>query len=177
MALDGYRSITSIDLSPVCIERMQRANTKQQCVYRTLDCRGMVEFGDASFSSIVVKGTLDALLCGEHAFINATDTLMEIHRVLRPGGCLVCVSSGPPRARMQHLDDAPLTWAVSVYTATMPTLEDAAAAENGDRSVSVAIRGPYSDAASWPALEMQDDLAFVYVCTKPAVGSEEVTAS
>lgn len=167
MALEGYRSIVNIDRSPACIERMQRLNTKKQCTYCALDCRSMGTFSDSSFASIVAKGTLDALLCGEHACASATGALMEMHRVLRPKGRLVCVSSGPPRARMHHLNDETLTWTVAVYTVTIPTLDDAAAAENGDRSVSVAIRGPYHDAASWVALELQDDLAFVYVCTKP----------
>lgn len=40
----------------------------------------MPELKDESFSGIIDKGTLDAILCGEQASLNSRDMLLECYR-------------------------------------------------------------------------------------------------
>jgi RAT1-interacting protein len=168
MALDGYEQIVNIDFSKTCIQRLRKTSTKRQCKYLVADCRSMPEFAAEFFGCVVDKGTLDAMMSGTDAFVHVSDALAEYYRVLKPGGCLVLVSYGHPHSRMRYLDDG-LDWSIEIFTVTSLPLEEAAAAVNGDRNVNVEIRGPFNEPAMLKAMDVQDDVFFVYVCRKPGV--------
>jgi EEF1A lysine methyltransferase 4 len=165
MALDGYEHIVNIDFSETCIQRMCKLNTKRQCEYIVADCRSMPEFQEGQFGCVVDKGTLDAMMCGTDVFVHVADALAEYHRVLQPGGCLILISYGHPHSRIHYLDNG-LEWTVETFTVTSLPLEEAAAAANGDCGVNVEIRGPFIEPAMLRAMDVQDDIIFVYVCCK-----------
>jgi EEF1A lysine methyltransferase 4 len=78
MASDGYQDIVSIDYSPVCIRQQEQWKHKACCKFAVVDVRQMPQFGDASFHSVIDKGTLDSLLCGPSSFTEAYDALAEV---------------------------------------------------------------------------------------------------
>lgn len=45
--------------------------------------RSLPQFSDGSFDAILDKGTLDSLMCGEHAGDNSMQMLEECHRYVR----------------------------------------------------------------------------------------------
>lgn len=114
MAADGYQEVVSIDYSPVCIRQLEQWKHKPACKFAVADVRSMPQFKDASFQSVIDKGTLDSLLCGPSSFTEAHDALAELYRVLRPGGSLFVVTYGMPKDRLKHLQQQ--IWDVQTFT-------------------------------------------------------------
>mmetsp|Transcript_34017 Transcript_34017/g.101200 ORF Transcript_34017/g.101200 Transcript_34017/m.101200 type:complete len:123 (-) Transcript_34017:103-471(-) len=118
----------------------------------------MPEFEDASFSGVLDKGTLDALMCGDTAEEDASRMLSEISRVLRPGGVYMMITSHPPYSRYRYIGRPAYGWAVHVY-------------EVGQRGE---LQGPYkltfdpNDEQAARALELPSMpySHFAYVCRK-----------
>ena len=52
---------------------------------------------------IIDKSTIDALLCGENAYVNVAMMLKECQRVLKTYGYYVAISYGSPENREFHL--------------------------------------------------------------------------
>eukprot|EP00775_Hariotina_reticulata_P003183 gene3183-3461_t len=95
MADDGYSQITSIDYSPVAIERLQRQYPGHPGLhYAVADARCMPQYNDCSFGGILDKGTLDALLCGDNEAADAAALLGQVWRLLQPGAAYVLITSG-----------------------------------------------------------------------------------
>ncbi|ETN82165.1 methyltransferase domain protein, partial [Necator americanus] len=85
---NGFRSIHSIDTDSVVIEE-QRARNKQrpELVFLKDDATAM-SFGDDSFSAVVDKGTLDALLppnATPQQLDSVRKVFLEVERVLKVG--------------------------------------------------------------------------------------------
>ena len=70
--------------------------------YEVMDVRDL-KYEDNTFDLAVDKSTIDALLCGEDAFINVAKMIKEVQRVLKVGGYYMIVSYGTPEYRMLHL--------------------------------------------------------------------------
>ena len=70
--------------------------------YEVMDVRDL-KYKDNTFDLAVDKSTIDALLCGEDAFINVAKMIKEVQRVLKVGGYYMIVSYGTPEYRMLHL--------------------------------------------------------------------------
>lgn len=91
----GYRQITNIDISHVVIKQMQESQGKDrpEMVYKQMDALDM-KFDDGSFSAVLDKGTLDALMPddSDESKTRIDKLLHEVDRVLRVGGRYVCVS-------------------------------------------------------------------------------------
>lgn len=171
MALAGYTDITNVDYSPVCINQLLRFGTKGACKYQVADCRNMPEFPDGCFASVIDKGTLDGTLCSSNSYANATNIVLEVARVLRPGGTFVLITYGHPQSRLRHLDNHGIDWTIQTFTAERLSLEDAADAINGEGTVGVHVVGPVLDPAALKALEMEDNVLFIYVCQKSSIGT------
>jgi hypothetical protein len=61
MADDGYSHITSIDYSPVAIQRLQQAYpARPQLQYAVADARAMPQYADGSFGGVLVRGAKTA---------------------------------------------------------------------------------------------------------------------
>lgn len=90
----GYKSMTNIDISEVVIKQMQKSfKDRLECLWLTMDATEMT-FPNESFSVVLDKGTLDAMMSEESD--NAKEVIrkyfMEIKRVLKNGGRFVCIS-------------------------------------------------------------------------------------
>lgn len=105
----GYRNIRSIDISDVAIRQMSEQNRhRPELIFEKMDLLNM-DYKDSSYSVVLDKGTLDALMTDETVeVVSKIDTMFsEISRVLRIGGRYVCVSLLQP-----HI----LTYVVSWFT-------------------------------------------------------------
>ena len=104
MYCDGYKNIKNIDISHNVIKAMaERNKDKEGMIYEVMDVRDL-KYEDNSFDLAVDKSTIDALLCGEEAFINVAKMIKEVQRVLKVGGYYMIVSYGTPEYRMLHLN-------------------------------------------------------------------------
>ena len=103
MYIDGYKNIKNIDISHNVIKTMaERNKDKEGMIYEVMDVRDL-KYEDNSFDLAVDKSTIDALLCGEDAFINVAKMIKEVQRVLKVGGYYMIISYGTPEYRMLHL--------------------------------------------------------------------------
>ena len=77
----GYKNIYNIDISPIVIEQMAKRNAinrpELKCKFTILETKPIGEVMDVMdmkfesdfFDLIIDKSTIDALLCGDHAFL------------------------------------------------------------------------------------------------------------
>ena len=79
-----------------------------------MDVRDM-EYEDESFDCVIDKSTIDALLCGDDAFLNVARMLKEVSRVLKPGGTYLVISYGKPENRDFHFERPHLDFTVKQY--------------------------------------------------------------
>ncbi|KAF6262157.1 S-adenosyl-L-methionine-dependent methyltransferase [Scenedesmus sp. NREL 46B-D3] len=112
MADDGYNKITSIDYSPVAIQRLQQLYPGYggRLTYAVADARSMPQYPDAGFSGVLDKGTLDALLCGDTEAADAAALLGEVWRLLQPGAAYVMITSAAPESRLKYLQSTATPW-------------------------------------------------------------------
>lgn len=91
----GHHNITNIDISDVVVRQMTERNKEQrpEMKYLKMDALDM-EFKDSSFSVVLDKGTLDALMVDDSEAVNEdiNKLFCEIGRVLKLGGRYVCIS-------------------------------------------------------------------------------------
>lgn len=80
-----------------------------------MDVRDL-KYEDGFFDIAIDKSTIDALLCGEHSFINVAKMTKEVQRVLKQGGIYMVISYGQPENRIFHLEREHLAFDLSVYT-------------------------------------------------------------
>ena len=103
MYCDGYKNIKNIDISHNVIKSMSERNKdKEGMIYEVMDVRDL-KYENNYFDLAVDKSTIDALLCGEDAFINVAKMIKEVQRVLKVGGYYMIVSYGSPDYRLLHL--------------------------------------------------------------------------
>ncbi|XP_045821203.1 eEF1A lysine and N-terminal methyltransferase [Trifolium pratense] len=91
----GYTSITNIDFSKLVISDMLRRNIRSRPLmrWRVMDMTSM-QFEDEAFAAVVDKGGLDALMEPKLGpdFDLGNQYLLEVKRVLKPGGKFVCLT-------------------------------------------------------------------------------------
>ena len=68
---DGFHNIINVDISSVCIRQMaeRNAETRPEMQFQVMDITNMNELESNSFDLAIDKSTIDALLCGEDAFL------------------------------------------------------------------------------------------------------------
>ena len=100
---DGYKNIKNIDISHNVINAMKiRNKDRTGMTYEEMDVRDL-KYEDNTFDLAVDKSTIDALLCGDDAFINVAKMIKEVQRVLKVGGYYMIISYGVPNYRVLHL--------------------------------------------------------------------------
>ncbi|XP_062584917.1 eEF1A lysine and N-terminal methyltransferase-like [Saccostrea cucullata] len=91
----GHHDITNIDISDVVVRQMIDRNKAQRpdMKYIKMDALNM-DFEDSSFSVVLDKGTLDALMVDDSDAVTKDIDKMfsEIGRVLKLGGRYICIS-------------------------------------------------------------------------------------
>jgi len=110
---DGFRNVTSIDNAGTAVALMRQEH-KESCPelqWLQMDMR-MLDFPSENFEVVLDKAATDALLTGKGSFHNMFDTLKEVWRVLKPGGCYVCISHAAPNKRFHHFQRSDLGWTV-----------------------------------------------------------------
>ncbi|CAN6219771.1 unnamed protein product [Urochloa humidicola] len=85
-----------------------------------MDVRDMSMFPDESFDCAIDKGTLDSLMCGVDAPISAAQMVLEVDRLLRPGGFFILITYGDPSVRVPHLNQPGCNWKVVLYILPRP---------------------------------------------------------
>ena len=107
---DGFPYVHNIDISTVVIDQMKKRNeTRPKMIYEVMDCTQM-DLADNSFDIAIDKSTIDALLCGDNAYINVAKMMNEIIRVLKPNGLYMSITYGTPENRDEHFERAHLSW-------------------------------------------------------------------
>lgn len=75
---DGYTNITNIDISSVVINQMAERNKERRGMrYEVGDVTNM-KYEDNSFDVAIDKSTIDALLCGDNAYLMVAKMLKEV---------------------------------------------------------------------------------------------------
>lgn len=67
-----------------------------------MDVRDL-KYANDTFDLAIDKSTIDALLCGDHSFLNVAIMTKEVQRVLKNGGVYLVISYGQPENRVLHL--------------------------------------------------------------------------
>ena len=112
---DGYQNIHNMDISTVVIEQMVKRNTERpEMKWEVMDVWDMA-YEDDYFDIAIDKSTIDALLCGDNAFLNVARMCREVQRVLKPGGIYFAISYGRPENRIFHFERNHLAFDVKQY--------------------------------------------------------------
>ncbi|XP_036940756.1 EEF1A lysine methyltransferase 4 isoform X1 [Acanthopagrus latus] len=124
MYIAGFRSITNIDYSSVCISTMSaRHSDCPGMTWHEMDVR-QLSFPDASFDVVLEKATLDALMVDEKdpwrlspkttCFIHKA--LTEISRCLKPGGRFVSITFHSPFLRKRLYARTEYNWSIKKFS-------------------------------------------------------------
>ena len=112
----GYENIDNIDISSVVIDVMKERNIERsKMTWETMDVMNM-SYSDNSYDIAIDKSTIDALLCGSHAFVNVAKMTREVQRVLKPGGYYFVISYGKPENRNCHFERDHLDFTFEIDT-------------------------------------------------------------
>lgn len=113
---DGYTNNVNIDIAPNVIKYMNNRKGKRKGLqYEVMDVRDL-KYKDETFDIVIDKSTIDALLCGEHAYMNVAKMTKEISRVLKTGGIYFIISYGKPENRILHLERDHLAFDIHFYS-------------------------------------------------------------
>ena len=100
---DGFHNIKNIDISKNVIKLMSERNKdRTEMTYEVMDVRD-IKYESNYFDLAIDKSTIDALLCGDEAFINVAKMIKEVQRILKVGGYYMIISYGAPDDRIIHL--------------------------------------------------------------------------
>jgi len=119
---EGYEDITNIDFSTKVITIMEQLYKEKfpKMKFQVCDVLDMKDFQNGSFNTILDKGTLDCILCGDNSVPNASKMMAEIYRVLAPGGHYMVITYGDPDYRKKYLETQPWT-SISVDKLAKPS--------------------------------------------------------
>jgi len=67
-----------------------------------MDAREL-QYEENFFDLVIDKSTMDALLCGDHSFLNVAIMTKEVQRVLKTASFYMVISYGMPENRVVHL--------------------------------------------------------------------------
>ncbi|GMH42413.1 hypothetical protein BSKO_10332 [Bryopsis sp. KO-2023] len=165
MVKDGYKRVVNIDYSSVVIDHMKKLHEGMpELIYRVADSRHMDCFPSQSFETVLDKGTLDAILCGETSVEDSANMLQECSRVLNSTGAYILITYGDPRSRLAYLAQPEFGWSVSVYYCVKEESNDN---PNYNKTQDRHICGPFPPTPeTMDELCILNDVHYVYVCRK-----------
>lgn len=106
---DGWRNVTSVDISAVAVQRAEQrwgGPHRPGLTFARADARSLDCFRASEFGVVLDKGTLDACCCGEGFDYEGSLVLKAVERVLAPGGRWICLSLMGPSVVMPLLPRA-----------------------------------------------------------------------
>lgn len=84
--------------------------------YEVMDCTNMVGIPNESFDVVIDKSTIDALLCGNNAYLMVAKMTLEVQRVLKSEtGVYIAISYGKPESRSMHFERPHLSFHLKQY--------------------------------------------------------------
>lgn len=86
-----------------------RNKERPKMKYEVMDVRDL-KYPSNYFDLAIDKSTIDALLCGDDAYINVAIMTNEVQRVLKPGGVYMAITYGQPENRDLHFERPHLSW-------------------------------------------------------------------
>lgn len=89
----------------------ERNKERSEMKYEVMDVRD-ITYPDQYFDVAIDKSTIDALLCGDNAYLNVAKMMKEVQRVLKPEGYYIAISYGKPENRAQHFERDHLSFAM-----------------------------------------------------------------
>ncbi len=111
----GYHNIHNIDISSVVIQQMSERNKHREgMTYDVMDVRE-IKYADGEFDAAIDKSTIDALLCGDNAYVNVAIMMKEVQRVLKTDGHYIAISYGKPENRAYHLEREHLSFSMRQF--------------------------------------------------------------
>ena len=138
----GYKNQVNIDISSVVIEQMSKRNrSRKKMVYEVMDVLDL-KYPDNSFDVIIDKSTIDAILCGDNAFLNTAIMLKEAQRVLKVDGAYIAISYGKPESRAFHFTRSFLSWEMKQFNLFPVEYEDEKDKEERSHYIYVCIKQP-----------------------------------
>ena len=93
MAADGFGEVVAVDFSAEAIELMREKYASSGVKLVECDAQELsAHFRLSYFDIVVCKATIDSLLCftTEEGYRNAISSMLEIWKVLKPKGSLIC---------------------------------------------------------------------------------------
>eukprot|EP00656_Telonema_subtile_P009083 TRINITY_DN14257_c0_g1_i2.p1 TRINITY_DN14257_c0_g1~~TRINITY_DN14257_c0_g1_i2.p1 ORF type:complete len:223 (-),score=45.63 TRINITY_DN14257_c0_g1_i2:158-826(-) len=130
---NGFNSITGVDWSEACIEKM-----KERCAGRTgldwkcmdvSDPAAMASFGNETQDVVIDKALFDTMMCVDDSTDKIVSMLHEVQRMLSKGGVYFLVTHGSKDSRMWYLNNPKLQeW--SIQDAEISVLEIGTAEAN-----------------------------------------------
>ncbi|XP_056277785.1 EEF1A lysine methyltransferase 4 [Pseudoliparis swirei] len=120
----GYRSITNVDYSSVCVSTMRaRHSDRPGMTWHQMDMR-QLSFPDESFDVILEKATLDAIMVEEktswevspQAAVFFHQALTQVGRCLKPAGRFVSVTFSSPLLRRRLYARTEYNWSIQKYS-------------------------------------------------------------
>jgi SAM-dependent methyltransferase len=169
--------VVNVDISPVVIEQMRVMDQSPGQSWEVADCRAMPQYSDATFGSVLDKGTLDAVLCSSHGITDSAAYIDEVYRVLKPGGVFLLVSLGQPQARLVALRAGQAAPSLSYLSAELlqrsaagsPVAEAAAALASAPADAAPGGGASSDTTPSGPRQQWQWELVEVYLLPKPSL--------
>lgn len=110
--IDGYGPVVSVDYSQTIIDILKERHSSQSgMVFIRADIKNMSSLEDGSFSTIIDKGTLDAIFCDNSSLWDPSTTVRndikscvaEIQRLMSEDSIFISVSFGQPHFRLPLL--------------------------------------------------------------------------
>ncbi|ERN01954.1 hypothetical protein AMTRI_Chr02g224270 [Amborella trichopoda] len=171
MVNDGYQDIVNIDISSVVIEAMRKKYRNcPQLKYMEMDVRRMNDFCSGSFDSVIDKGMLDSLMCGQNSQNYVRMMLKEVGRVLKDNGVYILVTYGAPRYRLSLLKEICL-WTVKLHVIEKPGHGKFSEHPTGESSKTVPLNDDGSSATD--ILGENPDVHYVFICVKDKFATHE----
>lgn len=100
-----------------------RNRKRKNMVYEVMDCCDL-KYPDNYFDVAIDKSTIDAILCGDNAYLNTCIMLKEGQRVLKEGGVYIAISYGKPETRSVHFERPIFNWKLNQYIFYPVNLKD-----------------------------------------------------
>lgn len=99
---NDVQNLVNVDISEVVIGQMRsRYREMDRMEWHHMDVLRL-DFPEATFDTVIDKGTIDSLLCGSNSFHNVYVMNKQISRVLKKGGKYISITYGQPDTRMDH---------------------------------------------------------------------------